>query len=122
MQRDSFYLVALAVPAGCVFAAFFLVPLAQLFLIGAGGAAGFAGYLSILTNPRHFDALISTVVLSAGVTAVTLAISGTVGVFLQRNRFPGRSVLISLLTLPLAFPGVVIGFMVIMLAGRQGLI
>ena len=27
-----------------------------------------------------------------------------------------------MLTLPLAFPGVVIGFMVIMLAGRQGLI
>ena len=30
--------------------------------------------------------------------------------------------LTALLTLPLAFPGVVIGFMVIMLAGRQGLI
>ena len=28
----------------------------------------------------------------------------------------------AMLTLPLAFPGVVVGFMVIMLAGRQGLI
>ena len=42
--------------------------------------------------------------------------------FLQRNRFPGRAVLIAMLTFPLAFPGVVVGFMVILLAGRQGLI
>lgn len=42
--------------------------------------------------------------------------------FLERNRFRGRNVLVATLTLPLAFPGVVVGFMVIMLAGRQGLI
>jgi len=44
------------------------------------------------------------------------------GVFLQRNAFRGRSLLIAMLTFPLAFPGVVVGFMVILLAGRQGLI
>src|SRR5690606_2287508 len=46
----------------------------------------------------------------------------TVGLFLTRNRFAGREVLIAMLTFPLAFPGVVVGFMVILLAGRQGLI
>ena len=51
-----------------------------------------------------------------------LAISAIAGLFLERNRFPGRNVLVALLTFPLAFPGVVVGFMVIMLAGRQGLI
>ena len=40
----------------------------------------------------------------------------------MRNIFPGRSVVLSILTFPLAFPGVVIGFLIIMLAGRQGLI
>ena len=34
----------------------------------------------------------------------------------------GRDLLIAVLTLPLAFPGVVIGFMIIMLGGRQGLV
>jgi ABC-type sulfate transport system permease component len=38
------------------------------------------------------------------------------------GRFPGRGLLISVLTLPLAFPGVVVGFMIIMLGGRQGLV
>ncbi len=42
--------------------------------------------------------------------------------FLQRHRFPGRAVLVAMLTFPLAFPGVVVGFMIILLAGRQGLI
>ena len=42
--------------------------------------------------------------------------------FLQRHRFPGRAVLIAMLTFPLAFPGVVVGFLIILLAGRQGLI
>jgi putative spermidine/putrescine transport system permease protein len=65
---------------------------------------------------------VSTLVLSAAVTAATLAISVFVGLFLQRNRFPGQSLLLAMLTFPLAFPGVVVGFMVIMLAGRQGLI
>jgi putative spermidine/putrescine transport system permease protein len=58
----------------------------------------------------------------AGVTLVTLAISSVAGLFLERHRFAGRKILIALLTFPLAFPGVVVGFMVIMLAGRQGLI
>src|SRR5262249_5977060 len=44
------------------------------------------------------------------------------GLFLQRHRFSGRALLVALLTFPLAFPGVVVGFMIILLAGRQGLI
>ena len=51
-----------------------------------------------------------------------MIVSGLAGVFLQRNKFPGNAALVAMLTLPLAFPGVVIGFMVIVLAGRQGLI
>src|SRR5690606_18644204 len=66
--------------------------------------------------------MVSTLLVAAATTVSTLIISGISGVFLQRNDFPGRSLLTSLLTLPLAFPGVVVGFMIIMLAGRQGLV
>ena len=112
----------LLVPAASVFAAFFLLPLGRLFLIGAGGPDGLAAYAAIATRPAYFRSLVSTVLLAACVTVATLAIAGVAGVFLQRHQFPGRSLLVALITLPLAFPGVVIGFMVIMLAGRQGLI
>jgi putative spermidine/putrescine transport system permease protein len=122
MRDDRLRLAALLAPAAIVFAAFFLIPLARLFAIGGSGALGWAAYSAAFTEPRYLTSLLSTVALSAAVTAVTLVASGLAGVFLQRNRFRGRSLLTAMLTLPLAFPGVVIGFMVIMLAGRQGLI
>ena len=55
-------------------------------------------------------------------TITALVISTTAGMFLSRNQFWGRGILLSVMTLPLAFPGVVIGFLIILLGGRQGLI
>ena len=120
--RERVLLLALMVPAAIVFAAFFLLPLVRLFVIGGTGPTGWSAYLAIVTDARYFRSLVSTVLLSASVTAATLVISGIAGVFLERNRFRGRALVTAMLTLPLAFPGVVIGFMVIMLAGRMGLI
>src|SRR5262245_36688593 len=115
-------LALLAMPFIVLFAAFFMLPMARLFMASIGGPAGMASYLAIVTEPRYFSSLVSTLVLAFVVTVLTVVISAIVGVFLERNRFFGRSVLVAMLTFPLAFPGVVVGFMVIMLAGRQGLI
>lgn len=121
-QRDYPRLFLMILPAGIVFAVFFIVPMVKLAIASAAGEEGIATYLEIITKPRYFESMVATVALSLSVTAVAVAISTVAGVFLVRNRFAGRSLLISLLTFPLAFPGVVIGFLVIMLAGRQGLI
>ena len=122
VNRDRRRALALAVPAVAIFAAFWLLPMARLVHVGASGKEGLAAYAAVVTNPNYFRSLVSTVALSLGVTLVTLLLSLVAGIFLQRNRFPGRNALVSLMTLPLAFPGVVVGFMVILLAGRQGLI
>jgi putative spermidine/putrescine transport system permease protein len=121
MSHRSFVWLCL-VPLALVTAAFFLLPMTRLLLVGAGGPKGLAGYLAILTEPRYRATLINTVVLSAVTTIVTLIVATVAGTFLQRHRFPGRTVLIAMLTFPLAFPGVVVGFLIILLAGRQGLI
>jgi putative spermidine/putrescine transport system permease protein len=112
----------LAAPAMAVFGAFWLLPMAKLALFAGQGPDGWSAYLAVLTHPQYLTSLVSTLVLSLIVTAATLAIGGTVGVFLSRHDFPGHRLLVGLVTLPLAFPGVVIGFMVILMAGRQGLI
>ncbi|MBX3453606.1 ABC transporter permease [Ferrovibrio sp.] len=122
LRRENSLLIALLLPAGIFFCAFFLLPLVRLFLIGGEGKLGYAAYAAIVTDRNYFRSLVSTLVLAAGTTVITLIISGIAGVFLQRHSFRGNAVLVSMLTFPLAFPGVVIGFMVIMLAGRQGLI
>jgi putative spermidine/putrescine transport system permease protein len=121
-RRDRPWLIALMLPVLVIFAAFFVLPMARLAGVGASGPAGLGAYAAIVTEPRYFRSLLSTLALSAGVTLLTLVIATIAGVFLERNTFRGRSALIAMLTFPLAFPGVVVGFMVIMLAGRQGLI
>jgi putative spermidine/putrescine transport system permease protein len=109
-------------PLAVLVLAFFLLPMARLVVTGASGEFGLKAYAAILLDARYRGTLINSVVLSAAVTAATLVISTIAGLFLQRHRFPGRAILVALLTFPLAFPGVVVGFMIILLAGRQGLI
>lgn len=115
-------MILLLMPAALFFVAFFVLPMCRLFLVGGSGVGGWSAYAAILTDAGYFNALLATLGVAAATTAATLLISGIAGVFLQRHKFPGNATLVAMLTLPLAFPGVVIGFMVIMLAGRQGLI
>jgi putative spermidine/putrescine transport system permease protein len=121
-RQENRLLLLLLAPAAAVFFAFWLLPMARLAAVAGSGPLGIAAYAAIVTNPRYLASLVATILLSAGVTGVTLLLAGVAGVFLARNRFAGRDLLMALLTFPLAFPGVVVGFMVIMLAGRQGLI
>ena len=121
-MRLSRLLFLTALPALVIFIAFWLLPVSRLVLVGASGKEGLAAYLSVVTNDIYRTSLINTVVLSATASFVSVAIAAVVGVYLQRREFRGKRVVVSLLTFPLAFPGVVIGFLVILLAGRQGLI
>ena len=121
MERRRFDLVLL-LPLAVFAAAFLLVPLAELAVVAGSGARGPAAYWAVLSEARYRDSLLATLTLSAATTAATLALGAIGAQFLGRRRFPGRSVLVALLTFPLAFPGVVIGFMVILVGGRLGLV
>jgi putative spermidine/putrescine transport system permease protein len=94
----------------------------RLMVTGVTGPQGFGAYAAMVIEPRYRATLINTVVLAAATTVISLVIATIAGLFLQRHRFPGRAMLIAMLTFPLAFPGVVVGFMIILLAGRQGLL
>ena len=62
-----------------VFIAFFLLPMARLFVI-CGGDAG--APTAVLTETRYLSSGVSTV-LAGATTVVTLVISGIAGVFLR---------------------------------------
>ena len=121
-RRTNANLLILIAPAAAVFGAFFLLPLARLAVASVAGPWGLRIYLHALATSRYLITLLNTVALSLAVTFTTLVLSGFSGVFLTRHRFWGKSFLVSLLTFPLAFPGVVVGFMIILLVGRQGLV
>jgi putative spermidine/putrescine transport system permease protein len=113
-------LVGCIAPAAVVFAAFWLLPMAWLAMLPA--SKGWETYVAVLTSPRYFQSLANTLLLSASVTLATLVVGAAVGLFFARTSFPGRRLLLSLLSLPLSFPGVIVGFFMILLGGRQGLI
>lgn len=113
--------VALLAPAVALFCAFWLLPMAALLRV-SGSEGVIATYTAALTTPRYLGSLVSTVVLSVAVTLATLVLSTIAGLFLVRHNVPGKRLITAMLTFPLAFPGVVVGFMVILLAGRQGLL
>jgi putative spermidine/putrescine transport system permease protein len=122
-RRTGWLLPACAAPAAIFFAAFWLLPAARLLALpGTTEAGGIAAYFVVLTQPRYLASLLQTTALSLAVTALTLALGAAVGLYLGRRRFAGRGLLLSLLTVPLSFPGVVVGFFVILIGGRQGLL
>lgn len=110
--------LACVAPAAALFAAFWLLPMARL--AGLPADKGLATYLAVLTEARYLRSLLQTTGLSLAVTLVSLVIAAAVGLYLGRHRFRGRRALLALLTLPLSFPGVIVGFFVILVGGRQG--
>jgi putative spermidine/putrescine transport system permease protein len=110
------------VPALAVLSAFWLLPLVHLIGLGLQRRDGHdTAYWQVLSSTQYLSSLAQTCALAIAVTAAALLIGAVVGCFLARQRFFGRSALVALLTFPLAFPGVVVGFLVILLGGRQGL-
>ena len=121
MTNRTFVLLCLT-PLFIFSIVFLALPLMRLFLASGESDIGWSIYLEILRKPRYINTLILTVLVSLATTIAALAVSTTAGMFLSRNQFKGRGILLSIMTLPLAFPGVVIGFLIILLGGRQGLI
>ena len=107
-------------PALAFFAAFWLLPIARLIALPAD--QGWGTYFVVLTQAKYLSSLLNTLLLSLAVTALTLVLGAAVGIYLARTPFKGRRMLVAMLTLPLSFPGVIIGFFVILLGGRQGVI
>lgn len=118
-SRSAWLTVCLA-PAVAFFAAFWLLPIARLVSLPA--SKGGQTYFAVLTESKYLASLMNTLLLSISVTLLTLILGAAVGIFIARSRFTGRKLLLSVLTLPLSFPGVIVGFFVILLGGRQGVI
>jgi putative spermidine/putrescine transport system permease protein len=122
-KKNRFALVALFTPVAIVFIVFFILPMIRLTLESAAGPKGLGLYLEMLTTRRYLETLFYTVALSVAVTgpppwsspgSPECSSSGTISLA-STCWWPCSP-------FPLAFPGVVVGFMIILLAGRQGLV
>lgn len=93
------------------------LPLFAVFRTALAGGPGAA--LAILTSPIALAALKLTLWAAALVAGIN-AVMGTITAWvLSRYRFPGRSILLAVIDLPVAIPTVVTGLMILTMYGPQ---
>jgi molybdate transport system permease protein len=108
---------AVAVGAAALALAFLVVPVVALFLKVPPGDLWHA----LGTRPAR-DALIVSVKTSAIAHAFVLAVGTPAAWALARHRFPGRSLALALIELPLVLPPAVAGIALLVTFGRFGLL
>lgn len=115
MSRSLFTLVLILCTA--VVLTFLVVPVLALFLRIPPG-----DLISQLGNEVVTDALVVTAKTNAIAFGLTLLVGTPAAYFLATRRFPGRSVLITLIELPLVLPPAVAGIGLLAAFGRLGLL
>jgi molybdate transport system permease protein len=111
-------LVAVAFFAASAFAlAFIALPLAALLTHRPPGTL-----IDQLSNPAVTDALLVSVETSAAAQALILVLGTPAAYLLATRRFPGRSVLVTLVELPIVLPPAVAGIGLLVAFGRFGLL
>ena len=95
-------------PIGATFLAFiFLAPIFSVFIAATGDSQGLWGHLSQTVLPRY---VINTLILMAGVAAVTLVFGLSSAWTVVRYDFPARRVFEWTLLLPAAVPAYIIAY------------
>lgn len=92
--------------------------LASYALTEDGGAA----IRQVLSAGRYRTALVNSLALSASAAVASVLLSLGPAWVLARDRFTGRDLLRTAISLPLTFSGVLVGFLMVVLLGRIGAI
>ncbi|MBN2980031.1 sulfate ABC transporter permease subunit CysT [Cohnella algarum] len=88
-----------------------------LGIYGQSLSDGWDAFVRNLTEPLAWKAVMLTVKLALVATVVNVLIGTMAAWVLTRYRFPGRSLLNSLVDLPFALPTAVVGLMILLLLG-----
>ena len=97
--------------------------LSPIIALAAGAfAEGFGAIVAALTDPDVLLAFLRTLEISLLVVVVHTIFGTLVAWVMVRHRFPGRELLNGLIDMPFAVSAVVVGYMLLLLFGRNGLL
>lgn len=82
----------------------------------------FVAWETVLTDPAYWSVAFNTLWFAAVTAAVGVVIGIGVTHALEKYNLPGERVLVAILSFPIALPGIVVAFMIVVLLGRQGLV
>jgi sulfate transport system permease protein len=91
-------------------------------LVGGAFEEGLGAIVSSLLQPDVLTAFWRTILVSVTVVVVHAIFGTLVAWVLVRHRFPGRGLLNALIDMPFAVSPVVVGYMLLLLFGRNGLL
>ncbi len=102
---------------------FFLFPLARIMIYSFApeGILDLSGFTQILTSPYYLEIIGFTIAQAFISTVLTLILALPCAYVFTRYRFPGKSLLLTLSTLPFVLPPVVVATAFIALLGERGL-
>jgi putative spermidine/putrescine transport system permease protein len=111
----------LALPLALFLLAAVAAPLSVL-VRSAFAEPGAEALRAVLAEGRYRTALVNSLRLSAAAAVVSVALAAVPAWALARQRFFGRDLLRSLIALPLTFSGILVGFLMIVMLGRVGVV
>ena len=79
-------------------------------------------YVKVLTDRYFVESLLHSVMLSLGVAIGSVLLCLAPAWVLVRAEFPGKRLFRAILTVPMAFSGVIVGFMAVIMLGRWGVV
>jgi molybdate transport system permease protein len=101
---------------GMTLALFLILPLLGLFVRGLSSGE----LLDALRRPIAYDALRLSLITTACVLALAVTFGVPLALLLSRGEFPGRSLLDTLVDLPMVLPPAVAGLALLLTFGRRG--
>ena len=105
-------------------AVFFFYPLISILGVSLApdGQLDLSGFAELVTSPYYRDTLLFTTAQAAISTLLTLALALPGAYVFARFHFPGKSLLLSLATLPFVLPTVVVAAAFMALIGQNGIV
>ena len=141
MKLKAFAALFYVLPLLAFLAAVMIYPLADMAYQGAlpqqeeglsagvaeAGSAGWRNltlrnYLAVFTDPFLRSTLVLSLALSTIVSVLSIVLCMGPAWLLVRRNFPGKRIFRAILTLPMAFSGIIIGFLAVLMIGRIGFI
>lgn len=123
-QSKFFGAGLLLLPVAIIMLAFFLIPLLILGIQSLTGPTGFSlkHYIEIIIHPLYRSSLWNSIWLSVATALASLIICMPIAFYLaESNANTIKTWLRAGFLFPLSFPGIVVGFMIILLFGHTGL-
>lgn len=121
-RLDNWLPIPLSLPVAALFVLFLGLPLYRLIELSLQSETLLGHYVDIFAVARYRNALLMSLAISALVTTLSIVLGLFMAYFIGRREFVGKRLVVSIISFPISFPGVLIAWAMIVVLGRTGVL